>query len=345
MNAFKLSVLGYLFTLAFHPVLAQDWTNFPIEKKKISPNVIFYKTGETSVNTNMVAIKTSSGIVMIDAVEVPEVASKVRQMAESGFKNKVTYLINTHGANDHTGGNSAFSDVHMIGQTTIRDEITRFTNMTKMPQFQENWQKGMIHRLDSTRATFSGDKREIDESIEKAKYLLEKVKNNSFNAIIPDSLFKDSLTLSIGEVTLKMYHNTPSYSGSDIIIYIPKEKMLIVGDIFNKQRLPLVNTQTNLDQWEQLFARYISKNSDVKYFIGGHGDIMTKDEIIEQLNYLRKLFEEVGKLKKEGKTAVETRQALDLKTFPYLNTYRTNFYGTDMNIHWANIMMIWKQLK
>ena len=345
MKTLNLIFVLYIFMFAFQTLHGQDWNNFPIEKKKLTPDAVFYKTGHTSVNTNMLAINTSKGIVMVDALQYPEVAKRVRQMAESRFNSKVIYLINTHGSYDHTGGNSVFDDVPIIGQSYVKTEISRFLGMSNSPQFQQNWQRNMITRTDSLRADFLGDKREIDESVESAKYILENGKNNSLNLIAPDSLFDEKNMLVVGNVSFNMDHNTPSYSRSDIIIYIPREKILVVGDIFNKHRLPLFNPQTNLDQWEKLFADYISKDSDVKYFIGGHGDIMDKEDIIEQFKYLRKLFDEVGKLKNEGKTVEEATKALDLKTFPYLNTFRPNFYGSDMNIHKMNIMSIWRQLK
>ncbi len=68
-----------LFTV-IQQVKSQDFVNFPVTKIKLSRNVILYKTGKTSVYTNMVAVKTSEGIVVIDALQYPEVAERVKEM-------------------------------------------------------------------------------------------------------------------------------------------------------------------------------------------------------------------------------------------------------------------------
>ena len=140
-----------------------------------------------------------------------------------------------------------------------------------------------------------------------------------------------------------MHHNTPGYSQSDIIIYVPDEKTLIVGDIFNKNRLPLINPRTDVEQWEKLFAQYLTEKTGVKYFIGGHGGVMTLDEIKAQLSYIRTLYDETKRIKSEGKSLNEALKELALEHFPYLDNYNPYFYGTTMQIHNMNINAFWRQ--
>jgi len=90
-------VCSYIITV-IQQVKSQDFVNFPITKIKLSRNVILYKTGKTSVYTNMVAVKTSEGIVVIDALQYPEVAEQVKEMIIKDMKRQISNLINTHGA-------------------------------------------------------------------------------------------------------------------------------------------------------------------------------------------------------------------------------------------------------
>lgn len=331
-----------IFTL-FVSAKSQDFEKFPITKINASKNVIIYKTGLTSVYSNMIAVKTSNGVVVIDAHQYPEVARKIREMINSDFKDEVVYLINTHGAYDHTGGNLVFDNVPIFGSAGTSVEMQRFNQISKSPQFQSFIEQEMIIKPESSRDTYPGDKKEINESVESNKNLIKMISENSFSTIIPDTLFKDNYNLTVGKTEFKMYANTPSYSRSDIVIYIPEEKALIVGDIFNKNRLPMINRETNLEKWIALFDPFTKNDSDVNYFIGTHGDIISKVEIINQFTYLKKLFEEVKRLKTEGKSIEEVTNLLSLKEFPYLNTYNPYFYGTAMNIHNLNISAIWRQ--
>jgi len=333
-----------LFTV-IQQVNSQDFVNFPVTKVKLSRNVILYKTGKTSVYTNMVAVKTSEGIVVIDASQYPEVAERVKEMIIKDMKGQISNLINTHGAYDHTGGNIVFEDIPKIGHLNVRTEIKMQENANKNPQLLQVIEQQMIIKPDQMRSTYPGSSQEIDESIESARGMINSLKNNKFIAVIPDTLFKEKFTLKSEKTTFLMESNTPSYSRSDIIIYIPEYKTLIVGDIFNKNRLPWFNLSTQLDKWEKLFEPYIKEDTKVKYFLGAHGYPLTVDEIREQFKYLRKLSDEVKRFKAEGKTVEEVKVNLSLEKFPYLSNYNPYFYGTTIHIHNSNIDAIWRQLK
>ena len=325
--------------------VSQDFSNFPITKIKVNPNVIVYKAGLTGAYSNMVAVKTSGGIVVIDALQYPEVAKRVREMITKDLNGEVKYLINSHGAFDHTGGNIAFDDVPIIGCADVKREMQMFQQMEASPQFESFVQEQMIKKPEEMRASYIGDKREIDESIELYKNLLKSIKDNTFKIVIPDTLFDDHYTLKVGNTTFNMYHNTPSYSRSDIIIYIPEEKTLVMADIFNNNRIPVINRNTDLKKWEALFEPYLNGKIEVKHFIGTHGKPLPLDEMKNQFNYIKTLFKEVEKIKSAGKTMVEAIDELALTKLPYLSKYNPYFYGTAMNQHEMNIKAVWGLVK
>lgn len=323
---------------------AQDRSHIPVTKVKISKDIILYKTGETAAYPNMIAVKTKKGAVVFDALQYPDVASKVREMIKKDFGGKIACLVNTHGWYDHTGGDEVFEDVPIIGQSKLKTEMPEFYEQMKNPAVQKYFED-MISQSESLRPTYPGNPKEIDEAIESTRNFLEDIRKGAMKATIPDSLFEDQYILTVGDKTFRMYHNTPSYSESDIIAYIPEEKALIVGDIFNKNRFPWLHPASDLEAWEKLFQPYIAEDSDVKYFIGTHGDVMTIDEVREQFNYLGKLNEEVTRLKKDGKTAEQAVKELPLDKFPYLSKCNPYFYGTAIPMHSRNIVIFWGKAK
>jgi cyclase len=345
MKKLMLLMSAVLLFTVIKQVNSQDFVNFPITKIKLSRNVILYKTGKTSVYTNMVAVKTSEGIVVIDALQYPEVAERVKEMIIKDLKGRISYLINTHGAYDHTGGNIVFEDIPIIGQLNVKTEIEMQSKANNNPQILQALEQQMIIKPDQMRSTYPGSPEEIDESIESARGMINSIKNNKFIGVIPDTLFKEKYTLKSGKTTFLMESNTPGYSRSDIIIYIPEYMILIVGDIFNKNRLPWFSPATDLEKWEKLFEPYIKEDAKVKYFLGAHGYPLTVDEIREQFKYLRKLYDEVKRFKTEGKTVDEVKVNLVLEKFPHLSNYNPYFYGSTIHIHNSNIDAIWRQLK
>jgi len=321
----------------------QDSQVFPVTRVKVSEHVILYKTGFTGSYPNMIAVNTTEGVVVIDSHQYPEVAKRIREMINNDFNKEVKYLINSHAAYDHFGGNIAFEDVPIISSKNVYAGVKQFLQMSKSPQFAQFIEQELINKPNSYRSAYTGDPLEIDESIESNKNLLTAIKENTFDIVLPDTVFEDYMVFSVGETSFQLFENTPSYSRSDIVIYIPEEKVLIVGDIFNKDRLPLISRETNLDSWMSLFDKFLNENTDIKYFIGTHGYPISREEIIEQINYVKKLYEEVKSYKAKGSTLDVALHELSLDHFPFLNKYNPCFYGTIINTHERNINSIWMQ--
>jgi glyoxylase-like metal-dependent hydrolase (beta-lactamase superfamily II) len=341
--AFALPALFLTFSVLW---AAQDADDIPITRHEVSKDVVLYQAGKTGAFANMTAVRTSAGTVVFDALVSPALAKRVRGMIEKDFRGKIACLINTHGAIDHTGGNPAFKDVPIYGHANIETEMNQMSQVmarwaTNPPPAPTEETKKL---LEEVKRNYRGDLREFDETDRMMRFLDPL---HPLEMVVPTTLIGESYDLTVGDKTFHMFHNTPSYSESDIVTYIPEINMLIVGDIFNAGRIPFFSPQgTDLDSWTKLFAPYIADNSKIERFIGTHGTgHLTAAEIREQFQYLKKLSDEVKNLKASGKSAAEIQAILPLNQFPYLSKYNPYFYGTPQNIHASNIAMLWNRSK
>lgn len=345
--------LGLLLFVGALLLPAQDFESIPIARHELSKDISVYQVGLTGVFSNMTAVRTSEGVVVFDALSFPQLAKRVRALIEKDFGSKIACLINTHGALDHTGGNVIFEDVPIYGHQNIQAELERMASPAGRPRPSPEEIKKMMEeqakRKEEVKKNYRGDIREFEEGdqiMELRRRSMDPA--NPPKPVLPTTLIGDGYTLRLGGKTFEMSHNTPSYSESDIIIHIPEEKTLIVGDIFNAGRLPSLYPfqPTDLDAWEKLFSRYVSDDTTVERFIGTHGaGTITAAEIREQFSYLKKLQEEVRTLKASGKTAAEIQSLIPLARFPYLKTYNPYYYGTGFSIHDMNINSLWNQVK
>ena len=74
------------------------------------------------VGGNVVAVRTDSGIVVIDSFTSPEMGNDARDLIRNHFPNlPIKYLINTHHHSDHIGGNASFGDACIIGHKNMMD--------------------------------------------------------------------------------------------------------------------------------------------------------------------------------------------------------------------------------
>ena len=349
--------LGLLFLTGALQLPAQDFESIPVVRHELSKDISLYQVGQTGFFSNMTAVRTSEGVVVFDALMFPQLTKRVRALIEKDFGSKIACLINTHGAPDHTGGNAIFEDVPIYGHQNIKAEMARMTPPADRPKpspeeikkRQDQMRERRAKEMEEAKKGYMGDirAREFEESdriFELATRLFDPA--NPPKEVIPTVLIGDRYTLRLGGKTFEMSHNTPSYSESDIITWIPEEKTLVIGDIFNAGRLPGLSPGTDLESWEKLFSGYVSDDTTVEHFIGTHGaGTITAAEIREQFSYLKELVEEVRKLKAAGKTAAEIQTLIPLAQFPYLKTYNPYFYGTAFNLHNSNIDSLWKQIK
>ena len=346
--------LGLLLFVMALPLPAQDFESIPVARHELSKNVSVYQVGLTGVFSNMIAVRTSEGVVVFDALSFPHLTKRVRAQIEKDFGSKIACLINTHGAPDHTGGNAIFEDVPIYGHEIIKTELTPPTDRPRpspeeMKKLMDQARKRQAKEREEAKKNYLGDLREFDEN---DWIFEERVRSfdpaNPPKPVLPTTLIGDRYTLRLGGKTFEMSHNTPSYSESDIIVHIPEERTLVVGDIFNAGRLPCISPRggTDLESWEKLFSGYVSNETTIEHFICTHGaGTITAAEIREQFSYLKKLADEVKSLKTSGKTAAEIQSLIPLARFSYLKTYNPYFYGTGFNMHNFNIDSLWKQIK
>jgi hypothetical protein len=126
---------------------------------------------------------------------------------------------------------------------------------------------------------------------------------------------------------------------------VPQEKLLVVGDIFVKHRIPLLNEKTDLERWGAVFRPIIEEEVEIQYIIGCHGELMTIADLKAQLDYLSDLWEAVEVAKQEGWTLEQAKQQLSFtKRYAHLHDLITRWVDTLLDLHERNIEQAWKAL-
>jgi glyoxylase-like metal-dependent hydrolase (beta-lactamase superfamily II) len=328
-------------------LLAHTATEIPIEAQRLSDRILFIRTGESSVMSNVTAINTSEGIVLIDAHYKPEMGTKIRGIVEETFGRKdFIYLIYSHAGVDHMGGMAAFNDAVIVGHENCVSQINSLHQTLK----DIDVRKGMAPRLKLIQDQIDrgpDNPSQVTKLEEALLYWgeLTDLLASGFRYTKPSITFSDRLTLDMGDLILKLCYCTPGYSQSDIFIHIPQEKLLMVGDIFVKHRIPLLDEKTDIDRWKAVFQPFIGQSSEIRYIIGCHGDIMTTADIDMQLDYLSDLWEAVEAAKQGGLTLEAAQQRLSFKKcYAHLSHLDTRWVSTPFDLHERNIEQVWKAL-
>jgi len=275
---------------AVKPLTAQNNSGFQadqfIKTKKLNDKTLLIQMGYDAVP----AISTQKGIVVFDAGISTGLSEKYRKIIEKEFqRNDFAYLINTHGHTDHTGGNSVFDGAVIAGHKNCIDEISK---QWKDPEKIKTSLLKIVNDYDRELTNLGQGTPEWNNVFcQKARY--QYAYNDVLNNRIvtkPNLTFSDSLDIDLGDEILSLVYFGKAHSESDIIIHIPGKKILMTGDLFSKYgraSIPGVNAQYAQD-WMRAVNWIEKRWNDIEIIISGHGEILTKEDLLSFVNYVKR---------------------------------------------------------
>lgn len=188
--------------------------------------------------------------------------------AIKGFTDKtVRYLINTHADGDHVNGNAFFpKDVTIIAHENCRKEF-------------------FIKGRDG-----SASRWESEELL----------------PFVPQVTFNDKMYLHMGNQTVEMYYFGVGHTTGDIVVYFPEEKTAFIGDQVFKGRPQLIHSYKGGNSFEHVkTTEKMIETIDAVKFCTGHADVMSREDIEQHLQEMKKFQQKVKKLVSEGKGLAE----------------------------------------
>jgi len=191
---------------------AVDLIQRPIEVRKVTDNV-HYATGVG----NTIMVTTSEGNVLLDTGLVLQSAQQLRALKEQVSDAPVKYIVLSHSHADHIGGTRfwAEEDTEIVAHTNFEEE-QRYLSELEPYQYGRNrtlfpWMPAWEDRPDIEMMRYGG----IEPTITVDDW-------EDFSFTVGDTEFQ-----AIG---------APGAEGADnVVLWLPKEKILITGDFFGPQ--------------------------------------------------------------------------------------------------------------
>ncbi len=343
MRILKFTLVFLFIGIVLKCVHAQN--DIPITIEKISDRVIVLRLKHNPSGTNITAVKSKKGIIVFDTEMSYQIAAYIRKTIEKRFKDKnVIYVVNTHHHWDHTNGNQTFKDAVIIGHDNCTKGIQNFAAGKEefAEKYKKNWIDFLKKQLESSELEAT-ERIQTQERIRYALMVYNELKEG-FVPTPPNITFSDRLILSLEDITLHMMYLGMCHSDSDILIHIPEEKLLIVGDAFNGRSIKSIVENADIPRWLNILDDLLQDESSIVYAVSGHGDIMNRQDLLNHRQYIQDLWEGIKSAISEGLSleAIKVRFALE-SHFPYLKHLRHTWDdGTDF--HLLNIETVWKML-
>ena len=334
--------------IAIYSGYSQAQMELPLHQKRFSDKVLIVWIGDYMQQIATVALATEKGIVVIEASLIRAHDARIRQAIEEGFGRKdIKYLINTHFHHDHTAGNQIYADATVVGHKNVpagmKEELTGEGLVKLVDKF-----KGMQKDREEALKHLDPDSRDYkftEEFIVCLKMAIQELQSG-FVPTYPSVLFEKSMVLDMGDMTIELYSIGGMHTDSDIVIFVPEEGLVAIGDVPPDQMLPYIRKESKSDFSVTLenWGRIVDSGREIKYVNMAHSDMFLSVETYkEQYRYLSTLWKGVSEMFRQGMTLEDAKKKYTVeKDFPYFKKRITKRQDIDINAH--NIEAIWERI-
>jgi glyoxylase-like metal-dependent hydrolase (beta-lactamase superfamily II) len=240
--------------------------------------------GNAVGNSGVVILEHS--VLVFDTHFTPEAGQALLTKIRALTTKPVRYVVNSHYHPDHTHGNQVFAGpVQFLGSTNARRDILQ----KDLPAFNRTLsaaqaQLAVMRKELTAPEADAAAKEQLRRQIAMRQELLDRVSRLKITP--PILALDDSLTLTEGKREVELRYIGIGHTDGDIVLYLPAEKVLFLGDLFFNSALP--NTQdASLLEWMKTLEHLL--RIDAERWVPGHGPVGTKKEVGDFLSYLQEL--------------------------------------------------------
>jgi glyoxylase-like metal-dependent hydrolase (beta-lactamase superfamily II) len=220
-------------------------------------------------------------VVAIDA-NYPWGAYEIIQEIRKTTTKPIRYVFNTHYHHDHTFGNSVFVD---SGATVVSTNETAAEMKTLG---QREWDEGWGGR------SMKDYRREF-----------------------PSLTFDQRLVFDDGVHRVELIKMGPAHTLGDGVAYLPKEKILVTGDLCvngNPWGNNVADPNVDYDKWLTVLDTLASWN--IKTLVPGHGELGNTQTLKNQRAFLADMLMQVRRGIKAGKSKEDLVKEINLSKHP-----------------------------
>jgi cyclase len=229
--------------------------------------------GNPSGNTTVII--GDRQVFVVDSTYRPSLAREDIAQIREWTDKPVGYLLNTHFHNDHHNGNrtylDAFSGVAIIAQEETKKDMDLIQpgNIERTPKELAATIAAFRQGKDRHGRMLSEDeKKEVQDLLPGLEQLLAEFKTLVYQP--PTLTFTDKLDIDIGNREVQVKHLGRGNTPGDTIVYLPKEKILVAGDLLV---CPIPYTYDGYPtEWIQTLQKMAQL--DANTIIPGHGPIL-----------------------------------------------------------------------
>lgn len=318
---------------------------FPITPVRLSERLLVFKTGNLFPISNVCALQTGRGIVVVDSSFSYSLAGRIREAIEKEFERRdFAFLINTHHHHDHTNGNQAFADAAIVGHEKCVPGMLKFREAKD--RFAANMQ-AYAQRVESQLEDLAEGAPEREAKKEELAFARTCATDllGDYRSTLPTITFTDRLTIDMDDITLELYYLGNAHTDNDIIVFVPEEGALFMGDVFREGMLEYYFAgNIDVPRWLRIMDSILGRGVEIRHLVCGHS-IPEPWELEVRLDYWRVLWEGAAAAIGAGKT-LEDFQAEYLLANKYNGMRGVDAADEEsIELHKKNVETVWESAR
>jgi glyoxylase-like metal-dependent hydrolase (beta-lactamase superfamily II) len=269
----------------------------------------------TYVFANALVVLGDDAVLVVDTHQAPSAAEEV--VAEIGKLTSlpVRYVVNTHWHGDHVYGNQTyakhFSGVAFVGHHATVEGVLgpgvayRDEELATLPESIREREARL-----ASEALTAEERERTDYSRRARTRYLEELR--SLQLVPPNLTLTTKVAVDLGGRIVEIAHLGPAHTRGDVVVYLPREKILAVGDLL-EDAFPYFG-DSYPSGWADAVAAIARYDAGV--LLPSHGPVLRDKELLEtESRLLRSLVDEVRAALAKGRTLEETQSEVTLDAF------------------------------
>lgn len=269
-------------------------------------------TGSMATGSNNVVVVGDDSMMVIDTGTSPAAARAMLEDVKLISTKPVRYVVNTHFHYDHVNGNQVYAGrAEIIGHDYVKYAIENLdvlhrepyvtSQLTNVPNRITALKKQIPETQDPAR------KATLERQLASAEQGWEALKEVKPTA--PTRTYSKRLDLKVGTHEVRLLFLGRGHTNGDTVVYLPKEKIVCTGDLMESGIAYMGDAQ--FDEWVATLEAL--KKLDWETDLPGHGTPFHEKALVTAFqSYLTDITRQVTELKKQGVSAEDAAQRVDL---------------------------------
>jgi cyclase len=274
--------LGKLAPEALKPAAKQQ----AAELKQVAPDLYFYWNDGSS---NSLFWVTDEGVLVVDTQQHPADARALLGLIRKVTDKPIKWVIVTHAHGDHFLGNAVF-----------KAEGARIVSHGDTRLMMQRFYKDEVER----RAAY---------------FKMNNLDPKELQLVLPEVTFRTHFTIHLGGKTAELMHFGPGQNPGDTLIHFPHARTLFLGGPYSRRNWSNYSFTPSVEGWINVLRKSAAIDADI--FLGGHGDVSTREDVLEYAQMHSEFLAAMKEGMAKGLTRDELADTIRMEKYKHFRNY------------------------